>query len=439
MSKLVAIIIIMLLSFTISSQTTITGNPWIVDFIKGADISWVPGQESSGVVFRDTLGKQRDILDILKNDYQINTIRLRVFVNPSSDWGNGLCDIPATVGMAKRIKQAGMQLMLTLHYSDSWADPSKQTPPAAWKIFNVTQLEEAVYNHTKEVMTALAAEEISPVLVQIGNETNNGMLLPTGDASKNMGNYARFVTAGYNAVKEIAPETQTVVHLSNGFDNSLFRWNIGGLTSSGAKFDIIGMSAYPEYAPNTTVDDWRAFNNKVTANITDMISTYKKPVIIAETGMDYRAENNCRDMIADMIKKIRSINDHKGLGIIYWEPQAGPGYNRGYNLGAWGANGRPTRALNGFVESVTSSIVPSKMNTQVPERALKTQYVNGSTIITLSNAFAGSIITLYSTDGRVVYRNVVTNTLSCQVSKGTYIVKVRNKNWTFSDKVIAIH
>lgn len=167
-----------------------------------------------------------------------------------------------------------------------------------------------------------------------------------------MGNYARFVTSGHNAVKEISPSTQTVGHLSNGFDNSLYRWNIGGLVNNSAKFDIIGMSAYPEYAPNTSVNDWSEFNDKVYANMNNMIESFDKPVIIAETGMHYREEINCRDMIADLIKKLKSIYDNMGLGVLYWEPQAGPGYNRGYNLGAWGADGKPTQALKGFVETV---------------------------------------------------------------------------------------
>lgn len=172
-----------MLYLILSTIISLTGIVFSTDFIKGADISWVPGQEQNGIVFKDSSGIQRDILDILKNDYQINTIRLRVFVNPSDDWGNGLCDIASTVDMAKRIEQNGMKLMLTLHYSDSWADPGKQNPPAEWKNFNADQLETAVYNHTKEVMEALSVEGIYPVTVQIGNETNNGMLWPTGEAS----------------------------------------------------------------------------------------------------------------------------------------------------------------------------------------------------------------------------------------------------------------
>lgn len=388
-----------------------------IDFIKGADISWVPGQESSGITFKDTLGKQRDIFDILKNDYQLNTIRLRVFVKPSNDRGNGLCGLNATVGMGKRAKSAGMQLMLTLHYSDSWADPGKQTLPAAW-----TQLETAVYNHTKEVMEALSTEGIYPVLVQIGNETNDGMLWPNGKASQYMANYARFISAGNKAVKEISPETKTVVHLSNGFDNSLYRWNIGGLISNGAKFDAIGMSAYPEYAPNTTVNDWASFNKKVYFNINDMVTTYNKPVIIAETGMDYRAAENCQGMIADMLSKLRAVKNNMGLGILYWEPQAGPGYNSGYNLGAWGANGRPTTALKGFIDSSkTSTVIAVKKQEFISSDAIYSFAHNNSA--NSLKKYLHTPVQLYQANGRAIYLGANSKLLSTKISKGTYLLR----------------
>jgi arabinogalactan endo-1,4-beta-galactosidase len=409
------------------------------NFIKGADISWVPGQESRGITFKDTLGKQRDILDILKNDYQINSIRLRVFVNPSDDWGNGLCDIASTVSMAKRIKNADLQLILTLHYSDSWADPGKQYPPVAWENFSAAQLEEAIYNHTKEIMEALETEDVYPVMVQIGNETNDGMLWENGRASKNMGNYARFITAGNNAVKEISPETKTVVHLSNGFDNSLFRWNIGGLIDNNAKFDVIGISAYPEYAPNTSAKDWKSFNSKVYSNIVDMIKLYEKPVIIAETGMHYKEETNCRDMIADMISRVRALDDHMGLGIIYWEPQAGPGYNRGYNLGAWGDNGQPTKALNGFIEDVTSIKNTSKEAYKLMQNIANTFTLHGISNSTLPDDFSGSSFAVYSTSGRMIYKNIYSKQMHCELPNGTYFMKVKNCRTQLRGKLLIIN
>lgn len=413
------------ISFIFIVSSTVSG----ADFVKGADISWVPGQESTGIVFKDSSGKQRDIIDILKNDYQINTIRLRVFVNPSNDWGNGMCDIASTVGMAKRVKTAGMQLMLSLHYSDSWADPSKQNPPAAWKNYTVTQLETAVYSHTKEVMEALSKEGIYPLYVQIGNETNNGMLWENGKASTatGMSNYARFVTAGNKAVKEISSSTQTVVHVSNGFDNSLFSWNIGGLITNGAKFDVIGMSAYPEYAPNTTVDDWADFNSKVFSNVASMISTYKKPVILSETGMHYTAQKQCQNMLSDMIVKLRAIKNNMGLGVLYWEPQAGPGYNRGYNLGAWDANGRPTQALKGFIENKTS-IQQSRTFYSSEERVT-------TDIFRISS---NASVTLCQLDGRSVYKGPGTDNIRNFIpGNGVYFLNVNRSGLSTKYSIVA--
>lgn len=99
-------------------------------FIKGADISWLPQMEASGYVFYDTDGKAKDCFQILK-ECGINTIRLRTWVNPSDDPASGHCSTPETVAMASRAKRWGMHVLIDFHYSDSWADPSKQVKPEA--------------------------------------------------------------------------------------------------------------------------------------------------------------------------------------------------------------------------------------------------------------------------------------------------------------------
>jgi arabinogalactan endo-1,4-beta-galactosidase len=109
-------------------------------FAKGADISWIPGMEAQGYRWKDKNGVQRDILDILRTDYQINSVRIRVWVNPSNDYGNGYMTVDRAAALAKRAKDKGMSVMLTLHYSDSWADPGKQTKPAAWAGYTFQQL-----------------------------------------------------------------------------------------------------------------------------------------------------------------------------------------------------------------------------------------------------------------------------------------------------------
>jgi len=312
-------------------------------FAKGADISWVSGMEAQGYHWKDKNGVTRDIIQILKDDYQINSVRIRVWVNPNmSDYRNGYMNAEKAALLAKRAKDQGMNVMLTLHYSDSWADPGHQTKPYAWRNFNFNQLMDAVWSHTVYVMNTMKNNGVTPDWVQIGNETNGGMLWEDGRASLNMKNYALLVNTGNNAVKNIFPSTKTIVQLAFGHDNSEFVWNIGGLINNGATFDIIGMSLYP------VPSDWSEKVNQTISNANDMISRYGKSIMISEIGMDYNQPAAAKSFIADIKTKVRNLSGGKGLGVFYWEPQAPPGYNN-YNKGAWQADGKPTIALEGFL------------------------------------------------------------------------------------------
>nr|WP_245891220.1 glycosyl hydrolase 53 family protein [Desmospora activa] len=313
-------------------------------FAKGADISWVPGMEAQGYVWRDRSGRERDILQILRDDYQINSVRIRVFVHPNNDYANGYMNAERAADLAKRASDLGMSVMLTLHYSDSWADPGKQYKPAAWQRYSFQELMDEVWNYTRQVMFTMQSRGVTPDWVQIGNETNNGMLWEDGRASTNMRNYAWLVNTGHQAVKSVSPNTKTVVHLANGYDNELFRWNIGGLIDNGAQFDVIAVSLYPSH------ENWRQINEQALANMRDMINRYGKEIVVSEVGMDYDRETEAKPFIADIIAKTRSLPNQCGLGVFYWEPQAYPGYNGGYNKGAWRSDGRPTAAMDGFVE-----------------------------------------------------------------------------------------
>jgi arabinogalactan endo-1,4-beta-galactosidase len=309
-------------------------------FAKGADVSWMTQMEASGYRWSNDAGTQQDLLQILK-DHSINTIRLRVWVNPSGGW-NGVNDV---VAKAIRARNAGMRIMIDFHYSDSWADPGKQTKPAAWASHNFTQLMNDVYQHTFNTMNTLATNGIFPEWVQVGNETNNGMLWEDGRASTSattMRNYAWLVNSGYDAVKAVSPNSKVIVHLSNGYDNALFRWNFDGLRTNGARWDIIGMSLYPEPG------NWQTLVGQTITNINDMRSRYGKGVMIVEVGMSFDQATASKAFLTDIITRSRNAG---ALGVIYWEPQA---YNwQGYTKGAWNTNGRPTIALDAFIEGTT--------------------------------------------------------------------------------------
>ncbi len=307
-------------------------------FAKGADIGWITEMEAAGKKFYNAAGVETECFTLMKS-LGMNTIRLRVWVNPSPAWNNA-ADV---VAKAVRAKNLGMRVMIDFHYSDSWADPGKQTKPAAWSAMNFTELKTALATHTTDVLHQLKTADVTPEWVQVGNETNDGMLWPDGKASTNMANYAQLVNAGYDAVKAVFASAKVIVHVSNGWDNALFRWNIGGLISNGAKFDVIGMSLYPSYVAG----GWASANQQCFTNMNDMVTRYNKEVMVVEVGMPWDSAADCKLFITDLITKVKSVTNNKGIGVLYWEPQSYGGW-KGYTLGAFDNNGKPTIALDAF-------------------------------------------------------------------------------------------
>jgi arabinogalactan endo-1,4-beta-galactosidase len=305
--------------------------------IKGADVSWLPRMEAAGKRFYDDNGVQKDLLQILK-EHGVNAVRLRTWVNPSGDDCSGHCSKAEMVALARRAKNMGFRIMVDLHYSDSWADPGKQFKPAAWRSLDFNGLMKRTYDYTLDVMNTLKANGITPDWVQVGNETNDGMLWEDGRASRRMRNFAWLVNCGYDAVKA-SVGSPVIVHISNGYDNGLFRWIFDGLRANGGRYDVIGMSLYP------TTGNWATLNSQTLANMNDMRARYGKPTMITEVGMDATAGATARSFIVDLMNKVNAAG---GLGVFYWEPQS---YSWcGYNKGAWNPNGRPTQALDAFLQ-----------------------------------------------------------------------------------------
>jgi arabinogalactan endo-1,4-beta-galactosidase len=304
--------------------------------IWGADISWITEMESSGRRFYNKNGTQEDPFVLMKN-LGAKAIRLRVWVNPTDGW-NGRNDL---IAKARRAHQLGLRLLINFHYSDFWADPGKQNPPAQWTSYNVPQLQAAVRTHTREILMALKDEGIRPDWVQVGNETNDGMLWPLGKASVSMSNYAAFFQAGYEAVKSVDTTIQVMVHLSNGYDRALYEWNLNGLKQAGANWDAVGMSLYP------TTADWQTVSDQCLSNMQWIINQYRTPVMIAEVGMPADQPQVCYSFLSYLKNRIDSIPNSMALGIFYWEPQCYANW-KGYGLGAFDDAGRPTRALDAF-------------------------------------------------------------------------------------------
>jgi len=312
-------------------QVTVTDTT----FFKGADVSWVTQMEASGYKFYDKNGNQQDLFALLKS-LGFNSIRLRAWVNPADGW----CNTADLVKKAIRAKNAGMKILVDFHYSDVWADPAHQTKPAAWANLSTANLVTTLGAYTTGVMDTLKLNGITPNWVQIGNETNDGMLWEDGRASTNMATFASLINSGYNAVKAVSPSTKVIVHISNGFDNSLFEWMFDGLKAKGAKWDIIGMSLYPSTTNYTTLDA------QCLTNMNDMVTRYSTPVMVVEVGMEADQPATTKAFLTDILSKVKSVNNKQGLGVFYWEPEA---YNwQGYGLGAFDNTGKPTIALDAF-------------------------------------------------------------------------------------------
>ena len=304
-------------------------------FARGADVSWLTQMESEGLVFNNKNGVATECMQLLKEDCNVDAIRLRVWVNPTAGWNNA----HDVLVKARRAAALGLRVMVDFHFSDTWADPAHQQTPAAWADYDLTRLKSAVSTHVSEVLDKLKAFNVTPEWVQIGNETRTGMLWPLGKIDGGNSNYAELTNAGYDAVKSVFPEAKVIVHLDSGNNLNLYTYVFDYLKNKGGKYDIIGMSLYPENGKSAD------YVNQCVSNISTLFTKYGKPVMICEIGMDHDHAEECRDCITSLISKGCETGHLEG--VFYWEPQAPAGYNEGYGKGCF-ENGSPTVALDAY-------------------------------------------------------------------------------------------
>lgn len=316
-------------------------------FVKGADISWLPQMEATGYKFYNDKGEEEDCFKILK-DHGINSIRLRTFVNPSDDKASGHCSKDETVAMALRAQKWGMRVMIDFHYSDSWADPGKQKKPAAWEGHDFPTLLNDLYNYTFDVMTSLKMAGVTPEWVQVGNEIPGGMIYPEGSSS-NWVQLVQLINKGYDAIKAVSPESKVILHVDQGNNNERFRWWFDAAKTNGAKYDVIGLSYYPFWL--TGNPDYTLSIDDLGNNLKDMAFRYDKEVMVVEAGGEDNKPQNTFDMLVAVQNKVKEVPDDKGLGVMYWEPEGARSWSH-YGLSAWGSDGKPTMALDAFLEDI---------------------------------------------------------------------------------------
>ncbi|KAF8440393.1 glycoside hydrolase family 53 protein [Boletus edulis BED1] len=274
-------------------------------------------------------------LEKILYDYGVNIARIRI-------WTSGTYDLTYGLKLAKRAKAVGMDILIALHYSDTWADPGDQHIPSDWPT-DLDGLVSQTYNYTYEVVQAFNAQETPIQLIQIGNEINDGPLWPTGRVTVNGFHPAsQILHAGALAVRTASPSTKIVVHLASGWYQVGISWFLDGIfvseTEGGlgsgltqSDVDVIGLSDYPYYGTAATLSN-------LNSTIGHIASTYNKDIIIVETGWPAVCDTGTTQLsepaipvgvkgqiswIEDIVAILNSVNlDHggKALGIVYFEP-----------------------------------------------------------------------------------------------------------------------
>lgn len=303
-------------------------------FAKGADVSWVTEFESQGYKFYTSEGVETELMELLRDQCGVNSIRLRVWVNPEAGWSN----IDDVVVKARRANSLGQRVMLDFHFSDTWADPGSQTIPAAWADMDLEGVKQAMAAHINELLTKLQRYGVEPEWVQIGNETRTGMMWPLGQID-NGTNFTEMVNAGYAAVKAVFPDALVIVHCDSGDNQGLYTRLFGKLQNEGGQYDMIGMSLYPDPS------NWQTTVSDCVSTIRYCQSTYGKPVMICEVGMDYKEAATANAMMTELMARSQEL-DVKG--IFYWEPETPE--DNSYKKGCF-VNGTPTEALDCFKTS----------------------------------------------------------------------------------------
>ncbi len=230
--------------------------------IKSLDLSFVPEIRQSGIITKNKAGQAEDMLtSVSKSGY--NTIRLRLWKNPSNIH-SGFEEVKT---FANEIKSQGMKVWLTVHYSDSWADPGKQTKPQQWTGIGFQALKDSVYQYTKKIM-----QEINPDYIQIGNEINGGLLWPDGNIS-NKDRMLDLLDTASNAIRNTNPNTQIILHYA-GLDNADYFFE----TVKSISYDLIGLSYYPI---------WHGKNLNVLEQKMTQLAQFNKYIVVAETAYPF--------------------------------------------------------------------------------------------------------------------------------------------------------
>lgn len=323
-------------------------------FLAGGDVSMLSLMEKNGARYTDREGTEKDALSILAAAGH-NIVRLRLYDQPGPGHGNDGWHWPAdsqnlddVLALAKRSADLGMQIQLTIHYSDFWTNGGLQNVPYAWREelgaiadenLRFQRVRELVTERTQEIMMAMKEQGTPPQFVSLGNEIVGGILFPYGELYPNgqltptsWSRLATLLQAGYDAVKAVSPTTRVIIHLDDGGNVDKYTYFFDNLKAQGVQWDVIGSSYYPFWT-GKTVTQMAEFAKVVTTR-------YKKDLMVMEAGFNWApllpsgwpgqlqhngpypdsmsSPEGQQAFVEELLSKMKATR--RVLGVLYWDP-----------------------------------------------------------------------------------------------------------------------
>jgi arabinogalactan endo-1,4-beta-galactosidase len=317
------------------------------EYAIGADVSFA-AQAEQAAPFKDA-GQPEPVLEILKN-HGYNWVRLRIFVSPETETGGEKLpnNLEYTLASAKAARAAGFKILLDFHYSDTWADPGHQVTPKAWATKSHTELVQAVFEYTRDTLTAFREQGLLPDMVQVGNEITAGMMWPDGKLPEHWDNFADLVRAGVQGVyagRRDQPRPKIMIHVDRGGDWKSTEAFFTKFDSYNIPYDVIGQSYYPW---------WHGSLLALRENLINTANRFHKDIYVVETAYNWRPGNYVthpgpfpetpqgqHDFLEELQRVLLSVPNDRVKGVFWWEPAVSPGPIAGRGFFDDGQNALP--------------------------------------------------------------------------------------------------
>lgn len=371
-------------------DVTLTPDLEATDLFLGGDLNYVHQIEDAGGQYFDEAGNRVDPIEYMA-DQGVNLARLRLYNDtgpehhqighPEYYLADGYQDPEDVLRLAERAHDAGMQIQLTIHYSDYWTNGELQNIPLEWRdeitaldplwaeatdphgvehggwdpdgpgaAAAAGRLEELVHEFTTDFLARMNAQGTPPAFVALGNETAGGLLLPWGRSWQfDGGNWpvlARFYDAGSRAVRETTPDARVIIHLDAAGDDGKYTWYHDQLVAYGVDYDVIGASYYPFWTDKDPAT--------IVGFLERMHDRYGKPVMLMETAVNWspvthdgvpgqltdnggvpyeQSPTGQLDFTRELFARLKAIEPGVVLGDIWWDPVMIPADGVGWVVG----------------------------------------------------------------------------------------------------------